>query len=112
MNYENKLLQEFHFTIGEQFEVNEFNVKTENSIFVGGLEYEMLFYNTDILSVFKYEFNTDLLDELLKKLYSYLPTAKASNNNKIECKIDSIFLMLKVMENCIELYVSNFKLQN
>ncbi len=48
--------------------------------------------------------------EEVKKLYSYLPTAKANNNNKIEYKIDSIFFMLKVMENCIELYVSNFKL--
>ncbi len=128
MNNDNKLLQELHFTIGEQFELNEFNVKTEKSIIVGAIEYEiytyikediksvfglgfnsiLLFYNADILSAIKYEFSIGLLEELVEKLYFYLPGKKV--DNKIECKVDDIFLILKIKENCVELYVSKFEL--
>lgn len=36
----NSLLKEFRFKIGEQYELNEFNLKSLESTFSNGLEYE------------------------------------------------------------------------
>lgn len=88
------LLKELRFTIGEQYELNEFNLKSLESTFINGLEYEnyeyikddfkalfgiefssnvILQYNGDILLSVIYNFALNDLDYLIKQLNNYLP---------------------------------------
>jgi len=87
------LLKELRFTIGEQCELNEFNLKTVESTFINGLEYEnyeyikgdfktlfglqllnniILQYNGDILSSIIYNLDLNDLDSLIDELNDYL----------------------------------------
>ncbi len=126
MNYENTLLQKLHFTIGEEFEKNEFNVKTGNSFYVDALEYEsytyikgdiksilglninsiQLFYNADVLCAVKYEFNANLQDKLRNKINSYVPPERIDiYKNTIKYHLcNNIHILLEVKENIINLY--------
>lgn len=86
------LLKEFRFKIGEQYELNEFNLKSLESTFIDGLEYEnyeyikndfktlfgvkfskniILQYNGDILSGVIYEFEVRHYKYLYSKCNSY-----------------------------------------
>tara|TARA_R110002073_G_scaffold279637_1_gene443796 strand:+ start:191 stop:535 length:345 start_codon:yes stop_codon:yes gene_type:complete len=83
------LLKELRFTIGEQYELNEFNLKTLKSTFGRGLEYEnyeyikgdfrtlfgvsfscnpILQYNGDILCKVIYEFRSSYYNYLKSKV--------------------------------------------
>jgi len=100
----NSLLKELRFKIGEQYELNEFNLKSLESTFSNGLEYEnykylkddvntlfrlrllsniILQYNGDILSGIIYKLALDDLEDLLTRLNSYLPLDKKLNTEKI-----------------------------
>ena len=82
------LLEELRFTIGEQYELNEFNLKAVGSTIINGLEYDsyeyikndfkalfgvefskniVLQYNCDILSKVIYEFDMDNLKLIKSK---------------------------------------------
>tara|TARA_R110002096_G_scaffold404761_1_gene602614 strand:+ start:240 stop:653 length:414 start_codon:yes stop_codon:yes gene_type:complete len=99
------LLKELRFTIGEQYELNEFNLKTLKSTFSNGLEYEnyeyikddiktvfgvelssniILQYNGDILSGIIYKLDVKDLGSLIKKLNDYLPLGKKIDIEKID----------------------------
>ncbi len=86
------LVKELHFRIGEQYELNEFNLKSIESTFRNGLEYEnyeyikddittflgikisaniILQYNADILCGVIYTFNIDNLTRLKSRLEKY-----------------------------------------
>lgn len=88
------LLKELRFEIGEQYELNEFNLKSIKSTFKNGLEYEnyiytkgdvktifglklkgdiILKYNGDVLAGIRYEFKLEDLSELVIRLNSFLP---------------------------------------
>lgn len=98
------LLKELRFKIGEQYELNEFNLKTIESTFKDGVEYEnyeyikgdfkMLFglklvsniilqYNCDILSGIKYRLDLKDLDSLIERLNTYLPLDKQVGTEKL-----------------------------
>lgn len=91
------LLEELRFKIGEQYELNEFNLKSLESTFSNGLEYEnyeyikgdfnMLFglkltsnaklqYNGDILCSILYQIDLTDLEKLIEQLNVYLPLSK------------------------------------
>ncbi|MDB0600261.1 hypothetical protein PL373_03715 [Tenacibaculum maritimum] len=83
------LLKEFRFKIGEQYELNEFNLKTLESTFINGIEFEnyeyieddfktlfgvkllnnvILQYNGDILCGVIYEFDMKHYSYLISKI--------------------------------------------
>jgi len=87
------LLKELRFKIGEQYELNEFNLKALESTFINDLEYEnyeyikgdfktlfgiqllnniILQYNGDILSGIIYSLDLNDLDSLIQELNVYL----------------------------------------
>ena len=91
------LLNELRFTIGEQYELNEFNLKSIESTFSNGLEYEnyqyvkddlktifglnlvsnvILQYNGDILSRFVYTLDSKDLTSLVNRINNYLTEGK------------------------------------
>ena len=97
------LLEEFRFTIGEQYELNEFNLASLESTFNNGLEYEnykylkddvdtlfglrllnniVLQYNGDMLSGVIYRFTLNDLGNLITRLNSYLPLDKKLDTEK------------------------------
>lgn len=99
----NSLLKELRFTIGEQYELNEFNLKALKSTFSNGLEYEnyeylkddvntlfglkllsnvILQYNGDILSGIIYKLALNDLDYLIKRLNDNLPLTKNLDTEK------------------------------
>ncbi len=88
------LLKELRFKIGEQYELNEFNLKSIESTFSNGLEYEnyiyskddintifglklkdsiILEYNGDILAGMRFEFELEDLSELVLRVNSFFP---------------------------------------
>ncbi|WP_417784709.1 hypothetical protein [Tenacibaculum sp.] len=88
----NSLQNELHFKIGEEYDLNEFNLKFIKSTFKNGLEYEnyqyikkditslleveftnsiTLQYNTDILSKIIYEFDIKDYESLKSKIEKY-----------------------------------------
>ncbi|NRD18616.1 hypothetical protein HNV08_01045 [Winogradskyella eckloniae] len=98
------LLKELRFKIGEQYELNEFNVKTIESTFNNGLEYEnyeyikgdfealfglkliynvILQYNTDILFGVIYKLAQQDLESLVQELNNYLPLSKKINTESL-----------------------------
>ena len=87
------LQEELRFKIGEQYELNEFNLKSIDSTFENSIEYEnyeyikgdfktlfdvnlsknvILQYNADILSGLIYRLDLKDLDSLIEKLNEYL----------------------------------------
>lgn len=107
MNFEGNskpLQEELRFNLGEQYELNEFNLKTIESTFKDGLEYEnyeyikndvktvfglklvsniILRYNGDLLSEIIYKLNLKDLDNLIEKLNSYLSFDRKLDTEKI-----------------------------
>tara|TARA_R100001377_G_scaffold78709_1_gene56569 strand:- start:507 stop:926 length:420 start_codon:yes stop_codon:yes gene_type:complete len=97
------LLKELPFKIGEQYELNEFNLKTLESTFSNGLELEnyeyikedfktlfglkldeiILQYNADILSGMIYKLAINDLDSLVQELNNYLPLDKKLDTDKM-----------------------------
>ncbi len=98
------LLKELRFKIGEQYELNEFNLKSLDSTFSNGIEYEnyeyikgdfktlfgialsnnvVLQYNADILYNVIYEFAQKETDGLIQELNNYLPLAKKLDVKKL-----------------------------
>ncbi|WP_412985636.1 hypothetical protein [Pontimicrobium sp. IMCC45349] len=86
------MLKELRFKIGEQYELNEFNLESLESTFINGLEYEsyeyikndfkalfgvefskniILQYNADILSRVVYEFDIAKLNIVKDKLNQF-----------------------------------------
>lgn len=88
----NLIKKELRFEIGEQFELNEFNVKTLKSVSINDIEYDvyqyikgdirevfnlkitkiLLYYNADILSAVHYCFNSNDLKSLMKNISQLL----------------------------------------
>ncbi len=88
----NSLKRELKFEIGEQFELNEFNVKSLKPVITNDIEYDvcqyikddirevfnqkvtkiLLYYNADILSTVHYYFNSDDLKSLMKNISQLL----------------------------------------
>lgn len=84
----NSFKKELKFEIGEQFELNEFNIKTLKSVSINNIEYDvyqyikddirevfnlkitkiLLFYNADILSAIHYYFDGNGLNILMKQM--------------------------------------------
>lgn len=97
------LLKELRFKIGEQYELNEFNLKSIDSTFSNGLELEnyeyikedfktlfglkldeiILQYNADILSGMIYKLAINDLDSLVQELNNYLPLDKKLDTDKM-----------------------------
>lgn len=97
------LLKELRFKIGEQYELNEFNIKSIDSTFENEIEYEnyeyikgdfktlfglklsnvILQYNGDILSGIIYKFILNDLDILIERLNEYLPLDKNLDTEKL-----------------------------
>lgn len=97
------LLKELRFKIGEQYELNEFNLKSIDSTFENGIEYEnyvyikgdfkalfglrldniILQYNGDILSRMIYKLALNNLDSLVLELNNYLPLDNKLDTDKI-----------------------------
>lgn len=130
MNYEGiqkPLLKELHFSIGEQYELNEFNLKSLDSTFSNGLEYEnyeyikddfktflglkliqpiILQYNGDILSGIIYSLKLKNTEALLEELNIYLPFSKKLTMDKFTLgqtinvfSFQGISLMLDIKKN-------------
>lgn len=73
-----------YFKIGEQYEKQEFNLQSINTILLGNLEYEVyryiitpdetnikdirLYYNADILSAVHYQLGNTLNSDILSKI--------------------------------------------
>lgn len=88
----NSLKKELKFEIGEQFELNEFNVKTLKSVIINDIEYDvyqyikndirdvfnlkiskiLLYYNADILITVHFFFNSSDLNGLMKRISQLL----------------------------------------
>lgn len=88
----NSLKKELKFEIGEQFELNEFNVKTLKSVIINDIEYDvyqyikndirdvfnlkiskiLLYYNADILITVHFFFNSSDLNGLMKHISQLL----------------------------------------
>ena len=79
------LLTELRFRIGEQYELNEFNLKSIESTFINGIEYENYEYIKDdfktlfgveLLSNITLQYNADILSRVIYefdiKHYNYL----------------------------------------
>lgn len=107
----NSLLKEFRFKIGEQYELNEFNLQTLKSTFSNGLEYEnyayikgdfktvlgvpfssnvILQYNADILYSVIYEFELSHYSYLKSKVNQCTfkeVTIEVLNKDKYHCQV-------------------------
>tara|TARA_R110002049_G_scaffold93391_3_gene230895 strand:- start:3539 stop:3946 length:408 start_codon:yes stop_codon:yes gene_type:complete len=118
------LLKELPFKIGEQYELNEFNLKALESTFSNGLEYEnyeyikgdfkvlfeielssniILQYNGDVLIGIVFEFNLENLPILLNNLNLYVslePTEDIGNH-----VLGKTFSLFQNQEICIRLDV-------
>tara|TARA_Y100000385_G_scaffold70126_1_gene70384 strand:+ start:245 stop:667 length:423 start_codon:yes stop_codon:yes gene_type:complete len=98
------LQEELRFKIGEQYELNEFYLKSLESTFSNGIEYEnyeyikgdfkalfgiafssnvILQYNADILYSVIYEFAQKEISNLIKELNIYMPLAKKLDAEKL-----------------------------
>jgi len=101
------LLKELPFKIGEQYELNEFHLKTLKSTFNNGLEYEnyeyiksdlitifdlqlenniTLKYNGDLLIEAVYVFNINSFNTLINKLNDYLTVDNLLDLEKIDLR--------------------------
>ncbi len=116
------LLKELHFKIGEEYELNEFNLKSLKSTFENDLEYEnyeylkedfktlfdlillsnvILQYNGDILCGVIYKLALSDLDSLIQILNNYLPLAKKLNTEKFI--LGKTFTILRFQEFSLSL---------
>jgi len=98
------LLKELRFKIGEQYEINEFNLKSVESTFINGLEYEnyeyikgdfktlfgvqllnniIIQYNGDILSGMIYSLDLSDLDSLVETLNDCLSFSEKLDIDKL-----------------------------
>ena len=119
------LLEELRFKIGEQYEINEFNLKSIESTFNNGLEYEnyeyinddfktlfgielsnniILQYNADILCRVIYEFNKVVYNNLIDKIIYSLTTKNkitldSSKNDLIATTILDNGIFLRMLKN-------------
>lgn len=115
------LLKELRFEIGEQYEVNEFNLKSIESTFRDGLEYEnyiyikddiktflglklkdsiILEYNGDILAGMRFEFKLEDLSVLVLRLNSFFPKnikLKESSNSVVFRLNNTTYIKLKIV---------------
>lgn len=73
----NSLLEELRFKIGEQYELNEFNLKSIESTFINGIEYENYEYiKNDFKTLFGVELSSNIVlqynaDILCRVLYTF-----------------------------------------
>lgn len=100
----NSLLEELRFKIGEQYELNEFNLKSIESTFINGIEYEnyeyieddfkvlfrvelsskiILQYNGDILSCVIYSLDLKYLDCFIEQLNKHISFSKKLITDKL-----------------------------
>jgi len=130
------LLKELRFKIGEQYDLNEFNLKSLESTFTNGLEYEnyeyikgdfktlfglefssniILQYNADILLGIIYEFKLTDLKVLVEKIGSYLPIdIEFNEENPVLGKTFSLFqnqeiLLMLDIQGAVQLKVCKFQ---
>ena len=99
------LLTELRFRIGEQYELNEFNLKSIESTFISGIEYEnyeyikndfkalfgvefssniVLQYNADILSGIIYNLDIMDVDSFIQELNKHLSFSKKLISDKLD----------------------------
>lgn len=132
-----QLLKELKFSIGEQYENFEFDLKDFGSKSINGLTYEiylfnkgtvttlfglpidkgiLLYFNADILSCVEYRFKGNKLDDLLDRISRYLDIGIIKKNDPYKDFIftlkDDLLLDLKVSNNTtthLFLYADYFK---
>jgi len=101
----NSLLKELCFKIGELYELNEFNLKSIESTFINGIEYEnyeyikndfkvffgvefsrniVLQYNEDILSSIIYNLDTVDVDSFIQRLNKHLLLSEKLISDKLD----------------------------
>lgn len=105
----NYLLKEFRFKIGEQYELNEFNLKSLESTFSNGLEYENYEYiKGDFKTLFGIPFSSNLIlqyngDILCKVIYEFeLPHYNYLKSKVNQCvfKEAAIEVLIKDKYHC------------
>lgn len=108
-SFESSLLKVFRFKIGEQYELNEFNLKSLEPTFSNGLEYENYEY---IKGDFKYLFGIPFSKNIVLQyngdiLFSVIFSFKQIYYDKLESKINkyssnefSVELCLEDKSNC------------
>jgi hypothetical protein len=120
------LQEELRFKIGEQFELNEFHLKTLKSTVINGIEYEnyeyikedfktvfglrlsgniVLQYNGDILSGVIYTFKEYDFKSLILNINRYLPFERKLDSQKTVLSSSPIFINL--LEFCIKINREN-----
>lgn len=103
------LLEELRFKIGEQFDLNEFNVKSLESVFKNGIEYDVYEYiKADIKAIFGVKLVQNIIlyynaDILCKVIYVFEKSNYEYLNLKItEYNIQDFILevLIKGLEYC------------
>ncbi len=115
-----QLLQELKFTIGEQYENYEFDLKDFGSKTINGLTYEiylftkgtsqtlfglpvksvLLYFNADILSCVEYEFEGNQFNYLVNEIDSYLVIGITHNiSKKTVFKLNKEVVLEIIVEN-------------
>lgn len=98
------LLKELRFTIGEQYELNEFSLKTIESTFINGLEYESYEYiKSDFKALFGVEFSKNVVlqyngDILSRVLYEF----DIASLNLLKSKVSQLSLKNLIVEVLIK----------
>ncbi|WP_452233043.1 hypothetical protein [Lacinutrix sp. MEBiC02595] len=86
----NSLLKEFRFKIGEQYELNEFNLQTLKSTFSNGLEFENYKYiKGDFETLFRVPFSGNpILQYNGDILYSVICEFESSHYSYLKSKVN------------------------
>jgi len=84
------LLKEFRFKIGEQYELNEFNLKSLESTFKNGIEYENYEYiKDDFKNLFGLEFSRNIILQYNADiLYSVICEFELSHYSYLKSKVN------------------------
>jgi len=100
----NSLLKELPFKIGEQYELNEFNLKTLESTFSNGLEYENYKYiKGDFKTLFGIPFSSNpILKYNGDVLYSVICEFELSNYSYLKSKVNQCTLNSLIVEVLIK----------
>lgn len=101
------LLKELRFTIGEQYELNEFNLKSIESTFSHGLEFDSYEYvKDDFKALFGLEFSNNIIlqyngDILYSVIYEFVLNHHKHLCSEIsECSFKDIVLEVLLKDEC------------
>lgn len=104
-SFESSLLKEFRFKIGEQYELNEFNLKSLESTFSNGLEYENYEYiKGDFKTLFGIPFSSNAIlqyngDILCKVIYEFeLPHYNYLKSKVNQCAFKDVIIEVLIKD--------------